>query len=154
MELDPIADELDMLVKEWRAKFLQQNESEMSIRPTPERWAIAEVLGHLIDSANNNHQRFIRAQFSNELSFPKYDQKDWVQAAHYKSYSWANLVELWCQYNCLVAHLIRNVPASSLSTACTIEPYEPCTLGFLIEDYLVHLKHHLAIVDQRLSELG
>ncbi len=120
-------------------------------KPSPDRWSIAEVLGHLIDSANNNHQRFIRAQDVESLVFPKYDENRWVASAGYHESPWNEIVDLWALYNLQLARIIALVPTSQLETECTITPYEPCTLGSLITDYLDHLNHHLKIVRERLG---
>ena len=120
-------------------------------KPSPERWSIAEVMGHLIDSANNNHQRFIRAQDAESLTFPKYDQNQWVANAGYHDSPWDEILDLWALYNLQLARTIARIPTSQLETECTITPYEPCTLGYLITDYLDHLNHHLSIVRQRVS---
>ncbi|WP_254513450.1 DinB family protein [Anatilimnocola floriformis] len=118
-------------------------------RPAADRWTIQEVLGHLIDSAANNHQRFVRAQFTAELVFPKYEQNQWVAAAQYQAAPWPVLVDLWSSYNQLLAHLIRHANPAALPRICIIGPYEPVTLEFLIADYVVHLRHHLEKIGER-----
>lgn len=123
-------------------------------RPASDRWSIQEVVGHLIDSAANNHQRFVRAQQSEELTFPKYDQVRWVSDQHYNMAPWYDLVDLWCSYNIHLAHVIRNIPDDALSVSCTIGDNEPVTLLLLIEDYLVHMQHHLKKIAERVSELS
>jgi hypothetical protein len=105
----------------------------------------------LIDSAANNHQRFVRAQYVDPLIFPKYEQNEWVRAQAYDEVDWAELLDLWQCYNRHLAHVIRHVPARSLNTRCVIGDYEPMTLQALIEDYVVHLKHHLAKIRERLN---
>jgi hypothetical protein len=39
------------------------DEQTFSHKPAPGKWSKKEIPGHLVDSANNNHQRFLRAQF-------------------------------------------------------------------------------------------
>lgn len=149
--LDEIASEMESLIESWRIKLLELNESAAHFEPAPDRWSISEVVGHLVDSACNNHQRFVRAQHCTEFVFPKYDQNEWVVAAAYRASEWKSLVELWYHYNRQLAVLIRNIRVASLSTPCTITPYESSTLGFLVEDYLAHLKHHVAILADRIA---
>ncbi len=135
--------------------FLQSLSPEtVSQRPAPDRWTIQEVLGHLIDSAANNHQRFVRAQFTSELIFPKYEQNEWIRSQHYGDADWPALVTLWAAYNRHLAHVIRHVDPAALPVRCVIGPYEPVTLGYLIEDYVVHLNHHLAKIRERVSGGG
>ena len=142
---------IETLIESWRQRLLQLDPNMAHEKPTPERWSISEVIGHLIDSACNNQQRFVRAQFCDELVFPKYEQNDWVSAANYQTFDWESLVELWYRYNKLIAHLFRNMKESELTTPCTITPNETCTLEFLVHDYLDHLNHHLEILAGRID---
>jgi DinB superfamily len=146
------ASELESLIESWRRVLLELGALAASTKPDSDRWSISEVVGHLVDSACNNHQRFVRAQFCSEFVFPKYEPNEWVAAANYRECDWESLVELWYHYNRQIAGLIRNMRTSSLSTPCTIIPYEPCTLGFLVSDYLDHMKHHLNIMADRIEK--
>ena len=148
---DETATEIELLVETWRARLRELSPDTVCSKPAPERWSISEVIGHLVDSACNNHQRFVRAQYCNELVFPKYEQNEWVASANYGTCNWESLIDLWYHYNILIANLIRNIPESQLSTPCTISPYEPCTLGFLVTDYLDHLNHHFGILSERIG---
>jgi len=130
----------------WLSKL---DEATVREKPTPDRWSIAEVIGHLIDSACNNHQRFIRAQDVESLEFPKYDQNRWVANGDYDDSPWLELVELWSLYNLQLARIIARIPDDQLETPCTISPYEPCKLGFLVSDYV---DHHLAKIQERIAE--
>jgi len=112
----------------------------------PGKWSRKEIIGHLIDSASNNHQRFIRAQQGSRLSFPPYEQNHWSATQHCNERPWADLVSLWHAYNQHLAHVISHIPDSSLAVPCVIESDHPVTLEFLVTDYVVHLRHHLAQV--------
>ncbi len=147
-----IARGIERLADLWHDRLLTVSEEQAHSKPSPDRWSISEVVGHLDDSACNNHQRFVRAQATDALEFPKYDQNQWVDLAHYREFRWDSLVRLWCEYNRMLAGLIRRIPAGSLSVPCTILPFEPCTLEFLVTDYLDHLNHHLGILATRLNE--
>jgi len=129
----------------------QLNDETAKFKPTKDRWSIAEVIGHLIDSAANNHQRFIRAQETDELVFPKYDQNSWVTKNAYANAKWPDLVELWRLYNLQLSRVIREIPENELATKCTISPYESCTLGFLVTDYVDHMNHHLSKIRERVD---
>jgi hypothetical protein len=146
-----IADQLELAVNQACDELRSLDEQAATHRPAPDRWTIQEVIGHLVDSAANNHQRFIRAQFTSELVFPKYEQNEWVQAQQYNLIPWSQLLEFWQQYNRHLAHVIRQVPATALQTRCLIGAYDPATLEFLIVDYLDHLRGHLQKIRDRLA---
>jgi DinB family protein len=111
------------------------------------KWSPKQVIGHLVDSASNNHQRFVRAQQASALSFPRYMQDAWVGLQHYNERSWDDVLALWHAYNLHLAHVISRIPESQRQVPCTIESPEPVTLGYLASDYVVHLRHHLAQVN-------
>ena len=108
----------------------------------------------MIDSASNNHQRFVRAQFTDHLVFPGYEQESWVRAQGYKEESWPLLVELWRSFNLHLAHVMQNSPeAARLASRdrhnldqigwVKVGEGEPATLEYLMRDYVGHLKNHL-----------
>jgi hypothetical protein len=109
----------------------------------PGGWSRRQVLGHLIDSASNNHQRFVRAALQPSLDFPRYNQAGNVRVQAVQEAEWPLLVSLWAAYNRYLAHVIAHLPASALDTPCRIGASEPVTLRFLATDYLTHLLHHL-----------
>jgi hypothetical protein len=106
-------------------------------------WSRKQILGHLIDSASNNHQRFVRALLQDELVWPGYDQPGCVSAQHYQEAAWMDLVRLWTSYNRFLAHVLAGVPEDKLNTKCVIGDNPPMTLEELAADYLKHMEHHL-----------
>jgi hypothetical protein len=109
----------------------------------PGEWTRKEILGHLIDSASNNQQRFVLDTLGDTFQGPPYDQHHWVRVHAYADRPWAELVDLWAAFNRHLAFAMAAVPAHRLSTPCTIGD-GPCeTLGWLMEDYVTHLRHHL-----------
>jgi len=106
-------------------------------------WSRRQVMGHLIDSASNNHQRFVRASLADSLEFPAYDQNGWARVQAAEEADWSLLVALWANYNRYLAHVIAHLPAAKLEVPCRIGGSEPVTLQFLAEDYLRHMVHHL-----------
>ncbi len=102
------------------------------------------MLGHLIDSAANNHLRFVGTQVQNGLHLPSYEQDNWVKVQHYEAVEWELLVSLWESYNRHLLNVMTHVPTDKLNNKCVVEDNPPQTLQYLMQDYLVHLKHHLA----------
>jgi hypothetical protein len=152
-----LSEHLLRLVEAAEPKFRKISEVE-SVEPVlPGGWSRKQVLGHLIDSASNNHQRFIRAAQQPSLDFPGYDQNGNVRVQAPQEADWSLLVSLWAAYNRYLAHIIARLPAAKLETVCRIGPGEPVTLDFLAKDYVRHLLHHLNQVgaadsNQRLSQ--
>ena len=119
------------------------HEEEAAHRSAPGRWSKKEILGHLIDSASNNHQRFVRAQLSPSIESPGYEQDAWVRTQAYQTEPWADLVALWLALNRHLLHVIESIPAVNLDHECIIAGHAPLKLASLIDDYANHLEHHL-----------
>jgi hypothetical protein len=114
-----------------------------SQRPLPGKWSKKEILGHLIDSACNNHQKFVRTMAQTELHFVGYQQNFWVDAQQYNQADWGSLIALWQAYNQHLAHLMERAKPETLHNTIHIEGVGPFALAFVMEDYTEHLKHHL-----------
>lgn len=137
------------------AEFLRRlTDEESGGRRAPGKWSAKETVGHLIDSAANNHQRFVRAQFQDDLVFDGYAQDEWTAAQGYDDASWPRLVELWRLYNLHLLHVVSRIPEEQLRRPRhphtlhriaweLVEEHEPATLEYLVRDYVGHLKHHL-----------
>jgi hypothetical protein len=105
-------------------------------------WSTKQVFGHLIDSAGNNLQRIVRLQIDSELRMPGYKQVEWVAVQRYNERSWKDVFLLWNGLNLHLAHVIAQIPAECLGRTWSFEGGE-ATLGFIVEDYIAHLRHHL-----------
>lgn len=119
------------------------SDEQASIPRGPGKWCPKEELGHLIDSAANNHLRFVRGTLEPQMQGPGYAQDDWVRLHGYKKMPWEEIVELWFRYNRLLVGLIENIPEDRLTTVCLIGANPSVTLQFLMEDYVVHMQHHI-----------
>jgi hypothetical protein len=138
-----VAGELLSLVEAAAEALRRIDDPEASLKSAPGTWSKKEILGHMVDSAVNNHHRFVRAQQVEELAFPHYEQEHWVNSQGYGERPWPELVDLWRLYNRHLAHVISRIPEERLVVMCVIGADEPVSLGYLIEDYVVHLKDHL-----------
>jgi hypothetical protein len=137
------ASRLEELLAEMGPRLLALSEEEAGGLAAGMRWSRKEILGHLVDSASNNHQRFVRAQAQERMSFPRYVQDQWIAAQGYRERPWGELVELWRLYNRHLAHVMRRVPASALDNVCVVAEDEPSTLAYHMIDYVRHMEHHL-----------
>jgi len=136
-----------------RLRQISETQSEQPL--AEDHWSSKQIIGHLIDSAANNHARFVLGQLKDDLVFPGYDQNGWVNTNHYQDEPWPQLVELWRAYNLHLQHVMAHSDKSKLTTPCTLHTLqeiafktvpksEPVTLEYLMKDYVDHLKHHLA----------
>jgi hypothetical protein len=118
-------------------------DEEFSLKPGKEKWSKKEILGHLIDSASNNHQRFVRIQFE-DVPVISYDQNLWNSHSYYYDLDKNHLIHFWEIYNRHLAEIVKRIPAEKLSrTSKTRDDRETVTLQFLFIDYVSHMEHHL-----------
>ena len=128
--------------------------AEAAVRPAPGKWSRKEIIGHLIDSATNNHGRFVRAQLQDDLIFEGYEQAEWVDVQRYQAREWAELVLLWQSLNHHLAHVMETTETNALTKPRArhnldrlawqpVRATEPTTLEYFMRDYVGHLKHHL-----------
>jgi hypothetical protein len=113
-------------------------------KSSPSKWSKKEILGHLVDSAQNNLQRFVRGQYENN---PKiiYYQDDWVKLQRYQDYDTEELIQLWVTLNKHLCRTLEVMDPSNAERQCdTGKPgTELHTIKFLADDYLKHMRHHL-----------
>jgi len=121
-------------------------------RPSSDAWTLGEIIGHLIDSASNNHQRFARLRLGNLENFPAYEAEPWVAAQDYAACDFATLASLWTNYNALLLHLAATMPPNARQNAW-IRPDGRQTLEFLTADYYEHLHLHVDHYATRLAEV-
>jgi hypothetical protein len=122
--------------------LLNYSEEAFLYKPAPDKWSKKEILGHLIDSATNNHQRFVRVQFENVPTIT-YDQNMWNRYSYYAQLNSRQLIAFWELYNQQLAERIACIPEHLLQRECNIGKDANVTLEWLIDDYVRHLEHHL-----------
>lgn len=125
------------------ARLRTLTDEQASTPRAPGKWSPKEILGHLVDSAANNHQRFVRGQGVAELRLPGYAQEHWVASQRYDERPWPELIELWSAYNRHLAHVIARIPESKRTVPCTIGDNPVVTLSYIALDYVGHVQHHL-----------
>lgn len=128
-------------------------------RPAPGKWSVREIIGHLVDSASNNHQRFVRCRDRDDLVVEGYEQDEWVAVQRYQHAPWWELVLLWMTYNRHLARLMAATPAADRDRVrhvhnLHLRAFRPVpadravTLGYFMNDYVDHLEHHLMQIER------
>lgn len=154
-----VARELRLAVDDASMKLRKISDGKASEPVAPGKWSPKEIIGHLIDSASNNHGRFVRAQLTDDLVFPGYDQERWVRVQQYARANWNELIALWRVFNHHIANLVERIPpdVASMQRAHhnldeiawkTVATDKPATLEYFVRDYVGHLKHHLSQIPQ------
>ncbi|MBA4852310.1 DinB family protein [Emticicia sp. BO119] len=141
-----IADYLRQTIYEVLPALQAISDEDASIKPLPQKWSKKEILGHLIDSATNNHHKFVRTMAQPHMEFVGYAQDFWVAGQYYNSRNWEEIVTFWHVYNLHLAHIIESVNPAYLQNTISISGSKPFTLAFIMEDYVEHMKHHLRVI--------
>jgi hypothetical protein len=157
----PPENDFSQFLRDFRATVVQATArlreipaAESRQKNAPDDWAPIEILGHLVDSAANNHQRFVRSQFSDDLVYQGYEQNEWVSSQKYADESWPELIQLWSSYNLHLHHVASVIPDSirtkprgihNLDQIAfkAVDNSEATTLEYFIRDYADHMRHHL-----------
>jgi len=140
--MESVAKDLESLLK-LADRLRDVKDAEASIRPAPGKWSKKEILGHLIDSAANNHQRFVRLQLASVVNLPGYDGDEWVRLQRYQDRPWSEIINLWQMYNVQLAALVRTVDPRTLGNVWHTTDGKDLDLEFIMRDYVVHMRHHL-----------
>ena len=133
---------LDYLCRIIPPLIFKLKEVDFSHNSSPGKWSKKETLGHLIDSATNNHHRFVRAQFEDKPLITYYAD-DWVSASRYQTMPLGHMVSFWLLYNHHIAEIVKQLPEDILKRECNSGDESPRTLAWLFDDYVVHQEHHL-----------
>jgi len=138
------ANELRKIITDYSLKVSALSEEEFSAKPSPNKWSKKEVLGHLIDSAQNNLRRFICGQYESAPPKIVYDQDYWVKANNYQQTDGKEVIAMWEMINNRIATILDAMPPGSYSKECDTGKNSVSlhSLEWLAVDYVKHLKHH------------
>jgi len=131
----------------------QLSDEKVERRATPTNWSAKEELGHLLDSAVNNHQRIVRAQSEDHLAMPGYEQNRWVAIHRYQQRDWVELTNLWQDLNRQLLVAAESVPDPAWAHTVRVGNSEPMTLEFVFDDYVAHMVHHLKHIGIELDDI-
>ena len=144
ISMQKIISDLGKTIEKYHLLLQQQNETDFSAKPLPDKWSKKEELGHLIDSAQNNIQRFIRVQYEENVHI-MYNPDNWVAFNDYQTSHLKELVELWYLLNKQIVVILQKMPSSTYETLMSFDKDASVknTTLFIAEDYVKHMKHHL-----------
>lgn len=134
---------LRQITEEYLPSLHRIGEKDWVNKPAPDKWSKKEILGHLVDSAQNNIRRFINAQYEEKPSI-RYNQDQWVAINHYQDWEPGDIITLWYLLNKQLCHIMNHTPESLYDRSCQTEA--PHTIQWLAADYIKHLQHHLHAV--------
>ena len=146
------------LILDTHAQLTHVSAEQAAQKPSPEKWFMIEIMGQLIDSANNNHRRFTKAQWQDNMIFSGYAQAEWVTAQNYQTADWQLILDLWKTYNLHICQIMENTSEEKLNRAVhehnlheiamvTVPADQPTSLGYFMKDYIYHIEHHLRQID-------
>ena len=140
-----VTQELGELISQYAAKFAAIPDTEFSNKPLPHKWSKKEVVGHLIDSGQNNLRRFIVGQYEAQPPNIVYEQDFWVNANGYQRMKKDEVIMLWRMINQRICDVLNAMPESNYAKECNTgkSAVELHSLQWLAEDYIRHMKHHL-----------
>ena len=135
-----IADELQKITDECTPALKKISREKFDLKKSPGKWSKKEILGHLIDSAQNNIRRFIVAQYEDRPKIT-YNQDKWVSIAGYQQWNSNDLIDLWNLLNRQICEILKNTSPGMAQRQCMTEGLH--TIEWLAQDYIKHLKHHM-----------
>ena len=140
--------EIETTVLENALQIQKLSDAEFEFKRAPNKWSKKEILGHLIDSAQNNINRFVRAQYEDTPRII-YNQDHWVNLQHYQTYDREDLLQLWVLMNKHLCRILDLMEPKNYGRTCDVSQPDQAvhTIEFLAKDYLVHLNHHLKQVN-------
>jgi hypothetical protein len=135
-----IADELERIIDECSTGLKKIPDGKFRSKESPGKWSKKEILGHLIDSAQNNIRRFIVAQYEDRPKIT-YNQDKWVTISDYQHYNNDDLINLWELLNKHICYILRNTSQEIAQRESQTEALH--TIEWLARDYIKHLLHHV-----------
>jgi hypothetical protein len=145
-----IINNLKQAIERYYSLLLNIDDASFSLKSTPDKWSKKEELGHLIDSAQNNIQRFIRVQHEENVHI-RYNPDNWVAMNDYQMRDTKELMELWYLLNKQIATILEKMPQEKWETLMSfdVNPDVKNTTLFIAEDYVKHMTHHLESINSK-----
>ncbi len=146
MEFSNLTENLRQSVNDWEKKLIKLDEHIFSEVQNVQGRTIKQLVGHLVDSASNNHQRIVRLQYNQSLIFPDYTRYNdrWIAIQQYQDEDKQIIIQLWKYFNLHLAYIIDNVDEFELNNSWLDGENELLSLREIINGYFSHFKLHLA----------
>lgn len=159
-----IIEEIQNIILREEPILISLSEDIITSRFNHQNRSIKMLIGHLIDSASNNHQRMVRLQYAPRcghsmpntemgmLVFPDYTQDNdlWLTLQDYQHEDWDTLLSLWKYYNLHICQVIRSVDETKLQNYWLDYEGNRVTLQDMIIGYTNHLNLHLGQIHELL----
>ena len=145
--------QMHALIDEIPSRLKELHIARVELKPSQSKWSPKEELGHLLDSAANNHQRIVRTQLEDKPRMSGYGGDAWVKLHNYQQRNWQEMIEVWRALSQQLLAAAEAVPDSAWSRTCTIADSGPLTLKFVFEDYIDHMLHHLKHIGVETEDL-
>ena len=139
--IETAIEQLNFLIERIPSMLIQISDEKMSAKPEPDKWSRKEIIGHLIDSATNNHHRIVLGQFE-DIHIVGYDQNKWIKFSYYQDIDCEQIISFWTIYNRQLLEIVKRIPMESLKRQIQ-KGDNSFTIEYLISDYVKHLEHHL-----------
>ncbi|TCZ80967.1 DinB family protein [Paenibacillus albiflavus] len=144
-----IVTRLELLIKEIPSMMDTISDEDFNKKHAKDKWSKKEILGHLCDSATNNHMRFVKIMLSEGLiSCEAYLQNQWVSIHDYQNnYSKSELTALWKQLNLQIYYTLKGASENDFNKQCILPNQSIVTLEWLFTDYIEHMVHHMKQIE-------
>lgn len=159
---DTIINDIIEIVNREERRLRALSEEMITSHLNQQHRSIKMIIGHLIDSASNNHQRMVRLQYAPRcghsmpntemgmLIFPDYTQDNdlWLRLQDYQHEDWDVLLSLWRCYNLHICQIIRSVDETKLNNYWLDYEGNRVTLQDMILGYTNHLNLHIGQIHE------
>ncbi|HEY5591479.1 MAG TPA: DinB family protein [Paludibacter sp.] len=154
MDFSNVTNGILRYIATWEQKLIDLPVDTITQKRNRQNRTIKQILGHLIDSAANNHQRMVRLQYNEKLIFPDYQQDNdlWIALQDYQNEDWNTIIQLWKFYNIHMIQVIKSIDQSKLNNSWQSFEDVTVTLQQMIEGYLGHIDLHLSEIQELIDK--
>jgi hypothetical protein len=124
------------------------SEEQSHYRYDEGKWSIREVLGHVIDNERVWTYRLLRTARGDQLSFPSYNQDQFMQNARFDEIPLSELLDEFVSLRKSTIYLLKGLPAEAWDRAGTLYDH-PLSVRAAAAVIAGHEKHHRNIIRER-----